>query len=515
MTARPQQPEPFVRGWVFAPAGTVAYPRLHPQESDQVPGDVWSAATLPVGVRIEVVGDATAVRLRYRTTTADLGYRGDGAGCTFVVFRSGRRIAEAPAVLGDGEVVLPLVGDPDQPAVIYLPEGMRPVVHQIQPVDGSLRPAPRQPRCLIYGDAVTQGWLASSPVGSWSTVVGRTLGLDVCNMGYAGTTRLEPAVAQMMARTPAEAVVVAVGTGCWSKPPHSTALLVEELRSFLQLVRAGHARVPLVVMSPTCRPAAEDTPNVFGATLTDLRRAVEDVVTDLATSDNRLALIDGSAVLGPEELADGTYPDDEGHKRIAAAVRKVLVPRGEEMRQAAVARWQEEMLANTPAYAHMVQAPKPPVPARAKASGPATAVPVGPGPAPDVVAGVADASGPVIAAPVGPDPAAGPATPAGPAAPIAGPAGPAPAPAPVSVAPRPPGEPVRGGAGPGGAAAGRRSGDDPVGPTSGDGNDRASEPGDLSDVPEAIAAAARVTAAAAEAYAAATTRGLVLGAVPA
>ena len=491
MTARPQQPEPFVRGWVFAPAGTVAYPRLHPQESDQVPGDVWSAATLPVGVRIEVVGDATAVRLRYRTTTADLGYRGDGAGCTFVVFRSGRRIAEAPAVLGDGEVVLPLVGDPDQPAVIYLPEGMRPVVHQIQPVDGSLRPAPREPRCLIYGDAVTQGWLASSPVGSWSTVVGRTLKLDVCNMGCAGTTRLEPVVAQMMARTPAEAVVVAVGTGCWSKPPHSTALLVEELRSFLQLVRAGHDGVPLLVMSPTCRPAAEDTPNVFGATLADLRRAVEDVVTGLAASDNRLALIDGSAVLGPDELADGTYPDDEGHKRIAAAVRKVLVPRTEEMRQAAVARWQEEMLASTPAYAHMLQAPKRPVPAQADAPGPATA------------------------APVGPDPAAGPARPAGPAAPIAGPAGPAPAPAPVSVAPRPPGEPVRGGAGPGGAAVGRRVGDCPAGPASDDGNDRTKEPADLPDVPEAIAAAARVTAAAAEAYAAATTRGLVIGAVPA
>ena len=355
MTARPQQPEPFVRGWAFPPTGSVAYPRLHPQEADQLPGDVWSAASLPVGVRLELVGDASAVRLRYRTDTANLGYRGDGAGCSFVAFRSGRRIAEVPAVLGEGEVVLPLPGDSDQPVTVYLPEGMRPVVSQIQPADGSLRPAPRQPRCLVYGDAVTQGWLASSPVGSWPALVGRMLGLDICNLGCSGTTRLEPAVAQMIARTPAEAVVVAVGTGCWSRPPHSVDMLVAELVAFLQLVRAGHPDVPLLVMSPTCRPAAEDTPNVFGATLADLRRAAEDTVAELAIADERLMLLDGLGILGPDDLEDGTYPGDDGHKRIAGAVRKVLAARADSLKQAAVARWQEEVLASSPAFAGMAQ----------------------------------------------------------------------------------------------------------------------------------------------------------------
>lgn len=359
MPARPEQPEPFVRGCVFPASGTVPYPRLRLGDADQLPGDVWSSATLPVGVRLEFVGDASAVRIRYRTSTADLGYRGDGAGCTFTAFRSGRRISEEQAVLGEGEVTLDLPGDVDQPAVIYLPEGMRPVVVQVQPVDGGLRAAPRQPRCLVYGDAVTQGWLASSPVASWPAVLGRKLGLDVCNMGCAGTTRLEPVVAQMMATTPAEVVVVSVGSACWSRPPHSVGMLAEEVRSFVQLVRAGHPGAPLAVVSPLLRPAAEDTPNVYGATLADLRRCVEGVAGALTREDPALVVVDGASVLAADDLVDGVYPGDEGHKRLAASLAKVVVPRSDQVRQAAIARWQEEVMAQTPAFAGLL-APVPP-----------------------------------------------------------------------------------------------------------------------------------------------------------
>lgn len=359
MSARPEQPEPFVRGCVNPASGSVAYPRLPVADADQLPGDVWQASMLPALVRLELVGDASAVRVCYRTATGSLGYRGDSAGCTFTVFRSGRKIAEEPAILGDGEVVLALPGNPAEPAIVYLPEGMRPVVRQLQPLDGGLLPAPRQPRCLVVGDAVTQGWLASAPAASWPAIIGRKLGLDIANLAFAGTTRLEVAVAQAAAATPAEAVVVNVGTGCWSRPPHSAALLAESLRSFVELVRAGHPGVPLVVVSPLLRPAAEDVPNVFGATLGDLRRAVEDTVMRLAATDPALALVPGEPVLSDDDLADGVYPGDEGHRRIAAAVSKVLAPRVQQLRQAALSRWQEEVMAATPAFAGQLAAAVP------------------------------------------------------------------------------------------------------------------------------------------------------------
>jgi hypothetical protein len=337
-----------VRGCVFAPSGDVAYPRLSPADADQVPGDVWAAAAVPVMVRLEMIGDAPEVLVRYLTTTGDLGYRGDAAGCSFIVHRSGHTVAEVPAELGEGEVVLPLAGDPAQPAIVYLPEGMRPVILDIRPLSGRVQPAPRQPRCIVVGDAAAQGWLASSPASSWPAIVGRKVGVDIADMACAGTVRLEPVVASQVAAMPAEAVVVSVGPGCWHRPPRTAAAMAEEVRAFVQIVRAGHPGMPVVVVSPTVRPLAEDTPNLLGATLAELRRAVEDVVA--GGTDEDVLLVPGEALLGPEDLADGMYPADEGHRRIAAAVARVLGPRASTLRAAAVARWQEELLASTPAF---------------------------------------------------------------------------------------------------------------------------------------------------------------------
>lgn len=338
-----------MRGCLFAPTAAVSYPRLAPADADHLPGDMWAAAAIPAMVRLELVGDAPEIVLRYRTSTADLGYRGDGAGCSFVVLRGGHRVAEVPAELGEAEVRLPLGGDPSQTVTVHLPEGMRPVVLELRPTSGRVQPAPRQPRCLVVGDAVAQGWVASSPPSSWPAILGRKLGLDIVNLACAGTARLETVVATRLAGIPAELLVIAVGTGAWSRPPRTAAAMAEEVRSFLEIVRAGHPATPIVVLSPTLRPSAEDTPNLLGATLSALRRAVEDAV--VALGDERTVLVPGAALLGPDDLADGVYPGDEGHRRIAAGVVKAAGRWAGDLRRAAVARWQEELLAGTPLLA--------------------------------------------------------------------------------------------------------------------------------------------------------------------
>ena len=54
MTARPDQPEPFIRGAAYPAAGEVPYPRANPTDTARLPADVWTAACVPVGVRLEV-----------------------------------------------------------------------------------------------------------------------------------------------------------------------------------------------------------------------------------------------------------------------------------------------------------------------------------------------------------------------------------------------------------------------------------------------------------------------------
>ena len=70
---------------------------------------------------------------------------------------------------------------------------------------------------------------------------------------------------------------------------------------------------------PVLRPDAETTKNKLGATLEDLREAIEDVVLSRRErGDENLSLVTGNGVLRPEHLAaDGIHPSDAGHQILA------------------------------------------------------------------------------------------------------------------------------------------------------------------------------------------------------
>ena len=311
--------EQFLRGAPFPAAGDVAYPRADPKDT-RLPQDTWSMACIPATVRLELVADgAEAVDITYRTATDQLGYRGEGAGTTFALWQGGDPVDERPAVLGDGTVRLGLVGS-GEPAVVYLPEGMRPTVLSVTGVGGDVSPAPAGPRWVAYGDSILEGWVASGPARSWPAVAARSLGLDVVNLGYAGAARGEIASAEQVAALPADVISITHGTNCWTRTPHSVGMMRETTAAFLDVVRDGHPTTPLVVASPVLRPDAESTPNRLAATLVDLRGAMEDVVrARIDGGDAALTLVPGGDLLTAEHLPDGIHPGDEGHELLAEA----------------------------------------------------------------------------------------------------------------------------------------------------------------------------------------------------
>ncbi|MFA5884920.1 MAG: GDSL-type esterase/lipase family protein [Acidimicrobiia bacterium] len=320
--------EPFVRGCAWPAGAGASYPRANPADFARLPIDTWGTAQLPVGVRLELVGDATAIELDYRTETDDFGYRGEGAGKFFTVVRDDAVVDEQPAVLGSGTVRLSVVGGGDR-AIVYLPEGMKPTVDAIRAVDGSIEPAPGQPRWLCYGDSIAEGWIASGPAGAWPAVAGRVFGLDAVNLGYAGSARGEIVSAEHIAGVAADVISISHGTNCWTRIQHSAGQMRENTRAFLTLVRAGHPGIPIVVCSPVIRPDAEATANALGATLADLRAVIEEVTREqIDAGDTLMSLVLGEPVIQAEHLADGVHPGDEGQRIIAAtfgaAVREAL-----------------------------------------------------------------------------------------------------------------------------------------------------------------------------------------------
>lgn len=315
---RSPEVEPYLRGAAWPAGAGATYPRADPADVGRLPADTWGTATLPVGVRLELVGDAPSLDVSYVTATDDMGYRGPGAGTTFSVWRGGEQVDEQPAVLGAGTVRLALGSGADR-AIVYLPEGMKPTVTGIAAVGGSIEPAPAQPRWLAYGDSIAEGWIASGPALAWPAIAGRDQGLDVVNLGYAGSARGEIVSAEHVAALDADVISITHGTNCWTRIPYSVDMMRSTTEAFVRIVRAGHPGVPIVLASPVVRPDAETTPNKLGATLADLRAAMEEVGTRMAADDPLLTVLPGGDVLDPALLADGVHPGDEGHHVLARA----------------------------------------------------------------------------------------------------------------------------------------------------------------------------------------------------
>ncbi|WP_254705570.1 GDSL-type esterase/lipase family protein [Streptomyces vilmorinianum] len=314
-------PEPFLRGTAWLDGGRPV--RADPADLARLPWDTAERAALPIGVRVEFTAapGTRAVELRYR---ADAG--GELPHC-FALWQGLRCVGEVFTEPVEEQSVVLRLPSQGGPFTVYVPEHRAPVVLGLRAHGGSVAPLPRRPRWLVHGDSITEGWWSTRPALSWPATAGRALGVDAVNLGYAGGARGELPLAEQLAGLPGELITLAFGTNCWSAVPSSASLLYETTRAFVTLVRRGHPDTPLLVLSPVLRPEAETTRNALGATLDDLRTAMEHAGRDLAAEgDERLLVLSGRALLGPEDLADGLHPDDRGHARMAAAVADALRP---------------------------------------------------------------------------------------------------------------------------------------------------------------------------------------------
>jgi len=313
-------PAPFLRGNAFTGSEKVPYPRAKLDDAQRLPLDTWMQASIPAGVRLEIAGDASAIEIAYRTATDKMGYRGEGAGKTFALWRFLKPISEEDAVLGYGTARLEMGEASDHRAIVYLPEGMKPTILGIDAIGGSIEPAGARKRWVCYGDSIAEGWNASSPAMAWPAIAAREYGLDVVNMGYAGAARGEIVTAEEIADLEADVISINHGTNCWTRIPHSVEQFKANLHAFIDVLRQGHSRTPIVAASPIIRPDAESTENRLGATLVDLRAAFEHVVLERAQTDTMLHLVEGLPLVTAGQLADGIHPNDMGHSNIAAVV---------------------------------------------------------------------------------------------------------------------------------------------------------------------------------------------------
>ncbi|MGG8406896.1 GDSL-type esterase/lipase family protein [Streptomyces sp. 12297] len=322
-------PLPFLRGVAWLEGGRVV--RADPADSMRLPWDTGERATLPIGVRLEfeAAPAARAVEIRYRATVPGPTDALRDLAHVFALWNRHGMLHELFTDPAEESVVRIALPPGLGPYTIHPPETQSPLVLGIRGIGGPVLPPAAAPRWVVHGDSITEGWWSTRPAHGWPSVAGRALGLDTVNLGYAGAARGELPTAEQLATLPADLITLAFGTNCWSRIPYSVPLLYETTRTFLELIRQGHPQTPLQLVSPVLRPDAEAVPNRLGATLGELRAAMERAVRErILAGDRRLALLPGLPLLRPEHLADGLHPNDEGHAVLGAAVAESLRKEG-------------------------------------------------------------------------------------------------------------------------------------------------------------------------------------------
>jgi lysophospholipase L1-like esterase len=183
-------------------------------------------------------------------------------------------------------------------------------------------------RLLIYGDSITEGANATTPVyQGYPALLRTTYGLRVAleSWGYRalnddGATSAERMafVAQLAGYSPT-IIVFAIGTNDYGLSRWSATSFGAAYGATLDAIHASMQSVTVVCITPIVR--SDESANSHGSTLGDYRAQIETACEDRSSYT---VLIDGTAILTTADLDDGVHPTTAGQAKYAAHVAPIL-----------------------------------------------------------------------------------------------------------------------------------------------------------------------------------------------
>ncbi|MCX7624677.1 MAG: SGNH/GDSL hydrolase family protein [Candidatus Sumerlaeaceae bacterium] len=301
--------------------------RLPLRAKQMVPAAVWGLSKHTAGLCVRFVTDATtiaaswdgAVKLRMNhmaltgSAGLDLYYR-EGALWKYGATGRPREEHTTQVLVGSwpGRELPPATRE----YLLYLP-----LYHPISelkigiPEGAKISCAPPRPRdkrlpIVFYGTSITQGGCASRAGMCHVALLGRWLDRPVVNLGFSGSGKSEPEMAQLVSEINAACYVL-------EPLPNMTVEQVRErLPKWIEILRAARPRAPIVlVMNPL--KSERDPQNV--ALLEVFQRARK-------AGYRRIFLIPASKQLAGKEngTVDGIHPTDLGFYRMAECYYPLL-----------------------------------------------------------------------------------------------------------------------------------------------------------------------------------------------
>ena len=216
------------------------------------------------------------------------------------------------------------------------------------PTHRSSRPPTGRRVWLHHGSSISQGSIAASPSTTWPALAAARGGVDLVNLGLAGSALLDPFTARAMRDTPADLLSVKIGINLVNHDLMRLRAFGPAVHGFLDTLREGHPDAPLLVVSPLLCPIHEETPGpgTFDAdalggghrpfralgdpadvaagalTLQVIREELRRIVAAAVRRRPGLHYLDGLELYGAADhdrlpLPDDLHPDADAHVLIA------------------------------------------------------------------------------------------------------------------------------------------------------------------------------------------------------
>ncbi|MFE5917171.1 SGNH/GDSL hydrolase family protein [Streptomyces sp. NPDC056468] len=238
--------------------------------------------------------------------------------------------------------------DGDKDVEIWLPHNETTELISLR-TDAPVEPArdPGRKIWLHHGSSISHGSDAASPTGIWPVLAATLGGVELINLGLAGSALLDPFTARAMRDTPADVISVKIGINLVNMDLMRLRAFGPAVHGFLDTIREGHPTTPLLVVSPILCPIHEDTPGPCAPdfsglsrgqlkfvamgdpaerasgklTLGVIRDELSRIVKQRAADDPHLHHLDGRDLYGEADsaelpLPDDLHPDATTHRRI-------------------------------------------------------------------------------------------------------------------------------------------------------------------------------------------------------
>lgn len=170
---------------------------------------------------------------------------------------------------------------------------------------------------IFYGSSITQGGCVSRPGNSYAAILSRWLNFDYINLGFSGSAKAEPAMAEYISN-----IDMSVFVMDYDHNAPNAEHLENTHEDFFKFIRAKNPELPIIIISrPDFKFCAEES---------DKRREVIKKTYENAISagDKNIRFIDGETLFGDTDWdlcsVDKVHPNDLGHFRMAEVIKKTL-----------------------------------------------------------------------------------------------------------------------------------------------------------------------------------------------